>query len=57
MVDINQNKKINFSKNNAPEITLNSNLKDGFLEILAYGNLIEPIFLKKAKNISFVHEY
>ena len=30
MVGINQNKKINFGKNDAPEITLNSNLKRWF---------------------------
>ena len=30
MVDINQNKKINFGKNNAPEISLNSILKRWF---------------------------
>ena len=30
---------------------LNSNLKDGFREILDCGNLIEHIFLMKTKNL------
>jgi len=51
MVVINQTKNLNFGENNSPEISLNSNLKDGFQEILDCGNLIEHIFLMKDKKL------
>ena len=51
MVVINQRGNLNSGENNSPEISINSNLKDGFLEILACGNQIGRIFLMMDKKL------
>ena len=49
MVDINQNKKINFGKNNAPEISLNSNLKRWFSRNIGLWKSNRTYFLEKGQ--------
>ena len=49
MVDINQEKKINFGKNNAPEITLNSNLKRWFSRNIGLWKSNRSYFLEEGQ--------
>ena len=49
MVDINQNKEINFGKNNVPEINLNSNLKRWFSRNIGYWKSNRTYFLEEVQ--------